>query len=388
MRCIVFYVSAGNGHKSAAESVKNNFKSLNKDAEIECIDILKYTNKIVDKFVTVGYDQSIKRSPYIFGRIYYRTEKKDQDIILSNMSYAVNKAMAFKLIPLINSFDPDIIISTHPFSTEIISILKRKYRYKLPLMTIITDFMPHSFYIHPQNNAYVVSNDVMKDELINYEVDEDIIYKYGIPIREGFLKEYHIEDVLRSFDLDPSVFTLLVMGGTTSSNKLKKLVQAISEVNLPIQAILVSGGSAKLYSAFTDIQKNSKTKLVVLGRTERIPELMQSCDAIITKPGGLTITESLVSNIPIIIFTPIPGVEMRNKEFLLQNKLALYIENVKEVHSFFKDMVYDKGILQDMRNLYKDFATPNSSKNIYNLSVGLINEYRKAKYAELKPILF
>jgi len=388
MRCIVFYVSAGNGHKSAAESIKNNFKSLNKDAEIVCMDIFKYTNKIVDKFVTVGYEQSLKISPYIFGRIYYHTEKKNQDIIFSNMSYAVNKAMTFKLIPLINRLDPDIIISTHPFSTEIVSILKRKYNYKIPLVTILTDFMPHSFWIHPQNNAYVVSNNVMKDELINYGVDEDIIYEYGIPVREGFLRKYSREDVLRNLDLDPLVFTLLVMGGSTSSGKLERLALEISEVNLPIQAILVAGGNSKLYNVFINIQKNSKIKLAVLNRTERVPELMQSCDAIITKPGGLTITESLVSNIPIIIFSPIPGVEIRNKEFLLQNKLAFYIENVKEVHNLLRDIVYDKKILEDMKSLYKNYATPNSSKNIYNLSIDIINEYRRKKYAELKPVFF
>lgn len=386
MRCIVFYVSAGNGHKSAAESIKSNFKSLNPDAEVRCMDILKYTNKIVDKFVTVGYEQSLKISPYIFGRIYYHTEKKNQDIIFSNMSYAVNKTMTFKLIPLINGLDPDIIISTHPFSTEIVSILKRKYNYKTPLLTVLTDFMPHGFWVHPYNNAYVVSNDVMKDELINYGVNKDIIYNYGIPIRKGFLEDYDREEVLNNLGLDPSIFTLLVMGGSTSSIKLEKLVEAISKVELPMQAILVSGGNQKLYSAFEDIQKNSNINLVVLGHTNKIPELMKSCDAIVTKPGGLTITECLVSNIPIIMFAPIPGVEMRNKEFLLQNRLAFHIENVKEVNNLLRNIVYDKSILENMRNIYNNYAKPDSAKNIYNLSVELVNSHRRVKYNEIKPV--
>ncbi len=386
MRCIVFYVSAGNGHKSAAESIKNNFLSLNPSAEVECMDILKCTNKIVDKFISVGYEQSIKISPYIFGRIYYHTEKS-QDVILGNMSYAVNRSMTFKLIPLINHYDPDIIISTHPFATEIISILKRKYSYRIPLITVLTDFMPHSFWVHPQNNAYIVSNEVMVNELVNYGVNKEIIYNYGIPIRESFYKDFNRNDVLKSLDLDPSMFTFLVMGGSTSSSKLEKLAEIISETNLPIQAVLVAGGSSKLYNSFTEIKQTSKIKLAVLGHTDRIPELMKSCDAVITKPGGLTITECLVSNIPIIIFSPIPGVEMRNKEFLLENKLAFYIENAKDVHILLDNIIFNRQTLKDMKNLYAKYAALNSAKDIYNLSVKIINEYRKVKYTKLKPIL-
>ncbi len=387
MRCIVFYVSAGNGHKSAAESIKSNFKSINKNAQIECIDILKYTNKIVDKFVSVGYEQSIKISPYIFGRMYYHTEKKNQDIIFSNMSYAINRTMTYKLIPLVNQFDPDIIISTHPFSTEIISILKRKYGYRIPLITVLTDFMPHSFWIHPQNNAFVVSNQVMKDELIRLGVKKDIIYNYGIPIRENFLKKYNRKQVLKELELDPAIFTLLVMAGSTTSSKIEKLVEVIAELSLPFQAILVSGGNLKLHSSFLEIQKSSKVNMCVLGYTNKIPELMQASDAIVTKPGGLTVTECLVSDIPIIIFSPIPGVEMRNKEFLLENKLALYIENVKDANSLLFDIIHNKEILINIKNEYKKYESSNSAKNLYNLSVNIINEYRKIKYSRLEPVL-
>jgi len=386
MRCLVFYVSAGNGHKSAAESVRNNFKSINPDAEVECLDILKCTNKIVDKFISVGYEKTIKISPYIFGKVYYHTEKT-QDVIFSNVSYAVNKSMTFKLIPLINRFDPDIIISTHPFATEIISILKRKYSYRIPLVTLLTDFMPHSAWIQPQNNAYIVSNETMIDEIAKYGIKRDNIYDFGIPIREGFLKEYNREEVLKELDLDPNVFTLLVMGGTTSSSKLEKLLEVVCKLDLPMQVVAVAGGSQRLYNSFLEIQKTSQIKTTVLGFTTKIPELMKSCDAIVTKPGGLTITECLVSKIPIIIVFPIPGVEMRNKEFLLSNKLAFLVENSKEVRALMKEIIADKTILKEMRDRYSNHAHLNSAKDIYNLSVDIINEYRKVKYAKLNPVL-
>ncbi len=42
---------------------------------------------------------------------------------------------------------------------------------------------------------------------------------------------------------------------------------------------------------------------------------MQASDLIITKPGGLTVTEALASNLPLLVFNSIPGQEEDNADF-------------------------------------------------------------------------
>lgn len=72
--------------------------------------------------------------------------------------------MTYRLLPLINDFNPDVLIATHPFPTEMLSILKIKHKTELPTMSILTDYAPHSFWLHPRIDAYVVSNSDMIPE--------------------------------------------------------------------------------------------------------------------------------------------------------------------------------------------------------------------------------
>ncbi len=69
----------------------------------------------------------------------------------------------------------------------------------------------------------------------------------------------------------------------------------------------------------------------VLGFTDKIPELMEVSDVIITKPGGLTVTESLAKNIPMIIPYFIPGQEEENAEVLVNAGAAIKVDSINEL---------------------------------------------------------
>ena len=61
---------------------------------------------------------------------------------------------------------------------------------------------------------------------------------------------------------------------------------------------------------------------------------MSISDLVVTKPGGLTTTESLASGLPIVVINPIPGQEEENATYLEKNKVAIWIKKGDCVDSY------------------------------------------------------
>ena len=114
---------------------------------------------------------------------------------------------------------------------------------------------------------------------------------------------------------------------------------------------------------------NSSDRIKILEYTNKVPELMHIADVVITKAGGLTITESLVSNLPIIIMNPIPGQEEENAEFLVNNKVAYWIKKDDSIARSLKTISRSPESIQMMRENTKLLAKPNATENICKILV-------------------
>ncbi len=186
MKILILSVSAGGGHSHAAEALKSYIKLNNNKAEITVIDTLKYINPLIDKVIIGSYLKTLKVTPSLFGKLYDHSE--DDEGLATVISSNLSKIMTYKLYHLINEFNPDIIICTHPFPAEMISIMKDKGKLNIPSLTILTDYSPHSFWIQEHTDAYVVSNSDMIDEMVSRNVPKNKIFDFGIPVSPSFLK--------------------------------------------------------------------------------------------------------------------------------------------------------------------------------------------------------
>ena len=93
-------------------------------------------------------------------------------------------------MPLVEEFRPDAIISTHPFATEMISLLKEDGKITAPLICVMTDYGPHRAWIHPYVDSYIVSNEGMVDTMAKMGAPREKIHPYGIPVEESFYEKW------------------------------------------------------------------------------------------------------------------------------------------------------------------------------------------------------
>lgn len=193
MKIIIFYASYGGGHLNAAKSINECINENYPEATVELIDCMKYVNKTVEKLTTAAYREMAKKAPWAWGRIYSDSQKGP----LAHLSSRSNKIMAIKLLKLLREKNADLIISTHPFSSQMCSYLKRKGKINSKIATIMTDFAPHDQWLVGSDftDYFFVANNKMKNYLINASIPENKIYVSGIPISNRFLKHYNKDEI-------------------------------------------------------------------------------------------------------------------------------------------------------------------------------------------------
>lgn len=369
-KVLIFYASYGGGHYTAAKSIEECINKNYSDADTELIDCMKYVNKPIEKITTAAYREMAKKLPWAWGRIYSDSQKGP----LAHITSRSNKIMAIKLLKLLREKNPDLIISTHPFGSQMCSYLKRKGKIHAKIATIMTDFAPHDQWLvgKEYTDYFFVAHNKMKDYLKTKNISENKIFATGIPISDRFQEKFDKQEILAHLKLSPNKKTLLFFAGgefglgkSNTVNIFECLVQNFDN----IQIIAIAGKNEKMKNQFDEIvRKANKQNLVkVLPFTNMVPELMSISDLVITKPGGLTITECLVSNLPIIVINPIPGQEEENAEFLVKAGVAIWIKKEDNYYQILSDLLFNTSKLNQMKENTKLLANKNSAQEICNI---------------------
>ena len=366
-KILLFYGSYGGGHLSAAKSLKEYIDKNYPESETKLVDCMEYINKTVNKITTSAYSYMAKKAPGVWKTVYNSSEKG----LFSKISNTANKQMASKLNKCISEFNPDLIISTHPFSSQMCSILKSKEKINCKVATVMTDFHIHNQWIvkHEYMDYYFVSNNQMKEDLCTKGVNENKVFVTGIPFSERFLQNFDKENIFKEFGLNTNKLTALFFaGGEFGLGKSRTFAIFESLVkNFPqVQVVAVAGRNEQMKKLFTDCVKtfHREDEICVLDYTNKVPELMAISDFVITKPGGLTTTESLVSSLPMIIINPIPGQEEQNAEFLENAGVGVWLKKNDDIKITLEKFFESKEKLNEMKNNAIKLARPNSIREI------------------------
>lgn len=378
-KIMILYASIGGGHYKAAEGIKNYLTEYYPNFKVEMIDALRYTNKVVDKLIINSYVNMARYSPKMWGEIYKISEKQYS---VANFSNMVQKLLSKKLFKLFKDEEPAVVISTHPFITEMVASLKKSEKTNCKLCVIITDYASHKFWeIKPEYvDMYFVANEEMKYGLVHNKIDSSKIFVTGIPVSPAFLKEYNKLEIYKDFNLSPQKRTVLIFGGGQfGMSNIKDFFKALLSIKEDIQIVAIAGKSKKNQNLFESLAKDSNKKVIVLGYTTKVPELMNISNFVISKPGGLTTTEILTCHLPFIIINPVPGQEEENANFLTNNGAATRLWDVKKAVPFFEQFFNDDFRINNMKIMQEYISKPNSTKDIVET---IVNAYLKEDKAE------
>jgi len=366
-KIIIFYGSYGGGHLSAARSIKEYLEKNYKNIDVLMVDCMEYISKTINKMTTKAYSDIAKNAKWAWGKIYYSAGKKPLLLVSTN----AQKLLAIKLNKLLQEFKPDIIISTHPFSSQMCAYLKNKYKISSKIASVLTDYAPHpQWLMYPdQVDYFFVAHDEMRKQLIETGIPEDKVFATGIPLSNRFLAHYDKTKILSEYNLSTNKKTILFFAGGEfgfGKDKTLKILKTLIKSFPEFQIIAIAGKNEKMKNNFEELVKESHSSdtVKILPFTNKVPELMSASDLVITKPGGLTTTESLASGLPIIVINPIPGQETENAEFLEKNHVGIWLKKNDNIEEKLFNIFNNPETLQKMKINARLLAKRNSTSDI------------------------
>lgn len=209
----------------------------------------------------------------------------------------------------------------------------------------------------------------MKNYLISKNISENKVFVTGIPISSRFLKNYDKKEILNEFELEENKKTILFFAGGEfglGKSKTVEIFENLIKNFSDIQVIAIAGKNVKMKLHFESIVKefNKEKNVKVLEYTNKVPELMTISDLVVSKPGGLTTSESLASNLPMIIINPIPGQEEENAEFLEEKGTGIWIRKNDSPYEVLKNIIDSPEKLEEMKKNTETLARKHSTEDI------------------------
>lgn len=368
MKIFITYAYAGVGHKKAAEAVGRALEGLNKQGlDVRVFDILDYTNPFFKSSYPGFYLFLINRLPALWGLMYYSLDSRIVDFLSAGIRKAVHKANCKRFIEFIKKEDPDVVISTHFLSSELVAGLKQKGEFKGKLITIITDFLPHSFWLARESDYFIGCLERTKKYLLARGIPEQKIKILGIPCDPVFSITKGRDILIKKLNLEQGFFNILIMSGGFGTGPIKDIICLASglddSIKKKLQFAVICGKNEDL---FKELEAYTKTglKLKLFGYMNNVDEFMEVSDLIITKAGGLTISEALAKKLPMIIVQPIPGQESRNCRILISYGTAVKAKNVKEVIWHIEDLMRFSQKIDNMKERSKLLSYQDAARNI------------------------
>lgn len=361
MKILITYVAAGAGHFKAAQAIYNYFKETNHYLDIELVDALGYCNSFFRNNYKNCYGFMINYTPWLWGFVFYLTSFGPLYPLTNLVHSFMNRLNASRLRKFLINADADYIISTHFLPSQIAASLVRNKRIKSKVITVITDFGVHPFWIHFGTDIYIASCDATRRLLISKGIREDRVKDLGIPIDSKFLKIQEKELLYSKFNIQKNKFTALVVTGSFGIGPIEKIVESLHK---DVQLLVVC---AKNKGLFHRLKRKNYPNVRVFGFVDNIEELMAVSDVVITKPGGLTIAELLARQLFPIFIYPIPGQETTNARVLEACGVGQSARNIEDIKGWvlaYKN--YPDRIMKAKENMMR-IRRPQAAEGIYNV---------------------
>ena len=371
-KILVLYATAGIGHKKASMAIKAAFDELKfNDVEVKLEDALDYTNRFFKWTYLKAYLLLVNKFPALWGFMYYLTDNFYANLIIAKIRRLNNWCNSRRLARYLVTEKPDVIISTHFFASEVISELKRAGVVASRLVTVVTDYRLHSWWLSKAADMYVVAGQDAYDDLIKWKVPAQKIKILGIPIEPVFTKKLDKAKILRDANLKEGVFTILVVGGGFGVGPIEEIIKTVGNVAYPIQIITVCGHNEELVKKLEALTPSIKAKVKICGFVNNVYEYMDVADILISKSGGITVSESLAKELPMVIIAPIMGQETRNSDYLIKHGAAVKIAKPSDLKEVVEDLVSHPEKAAAMKDAIRAIKKPLACYDIAKLAKDL-----------------
>jgi len=359
----MLHVRAGAGHERAARAVAAALGELRPGTIVDVRDALELSSRFLRTTYASAYNRVLARAPRVWGQVYKGTASP-YDSFRQRMRTWLAVWGSPKYFEAIRRFEPDAILCTQFLPAEVLATWREEGKVQVPVATVITDFAIHPIWVHRGTDHYFVAAPTVKEELVDTGlVTEDRVTVSGIPIDPKFAIPIAAADARRDLELDPdpSRLTLLLMGGGYGWGPIETMLDVVLAMPARVQALVVAGRNEALRERLAARAAGVADRVKVHGYTNQVERFLAASDLILSKTGGLTVSESMAVGVPMVVFRPLPGQEERNCDFLQESGAGIRVHDFEELHFRLMHFFHDSGRLAEMKTRARQVGKPRSA---------------------------
>ena len=364
MKILILSCNTGGGHNSAAAAIKEYFDS--KDIYSEIQDALAFDSRLKSDIISKGHIMLYKKAPGLFGAGYRFAEKHPSKPGTESLTYVIMKRGTEKLRDYLNENHFDAVLCTHVFACMMMTEVKKCYNLLIRSYFIATDYASYPGIEEVKADAFFIAHEYLIPEYLNYGVDEQLLIPTGIPIKHAFYNSLSREKARDFLGLPKDKRIILLMCGSMGCGPVYKLGKELLK-KLPEDAklVVVCGSNEKLVKKFEKLASDSRLR--VIGFTNKMNIYMDACDVVMTKPGGLSSTESATKALPMVLMNVVAGCETRNLDFFLNHEFAFSSETLDGLADEAISLLTDEEKIGNIRSRLRE------SFSVY--AAGMIGDY-------------
>ena len=369
-RILVLSASVGAGHLRAAQAVELALRERDPDATVRNIDVLELTNPLFRRLYGKAYLDLVNKAPHVLGYFYELLDQPTSPRHRGDrLRLMVEKLNLRKFEKLLKSEPWDIIVCTHFLPAEIIAHLRKSGKLSTPQITVTTDFETHRLWVNQPCELYCTATDEGAAYLQHWGVPAADIRVTGIPIHPHFGRPRERAECLARQGLHGDRPIVLQLAGGFGVGPIEQLYRALLEIDVPLEVVAVSGRNAALKEQLAAVPVPDRHAAHVLGFTDQMDELMAVADLVVSKPGGLTTSETLARGCAMAIVNPIPGQESRNSDYLLEHGAAIKINNLGTLTYKLREVLGNPVRLESLKTNARQIGRPQAAFDVAQLAI-------------------
>lgn len=376
-KVIILTLSVGSGHVQASSVIRDALADGHERLDLRILDAIPLSEPWFPWLYVQPYWWMLRYRRDAWRRLYEWRQRKNHRSTAPNWIFRYG---CVKVLRELQAFQPHLVIVTEVGAAEIAALGKRQGWYTSPILAVLTDFQAETPWVQPEIDFYCVATEQAKSQLIGWGISPHRILISGIPIDPAFALRFEKPETTRSLGLKPHRPVALLMAGGMGLAPLDQMAMQLEQCRMPLQVLAVAGHDRTLHDKLRRLRRKIALELLPFGWTNRVPELMAAADVLITKPGGLTVSEALASGLPMILTHPIPGPEERNIPYLVRHRVAIHARQIEEIPSLVSQLLSRPDQRNRMALRARELSRPEAAHGIAQVGKAMLE---KATYIDL-----
>lgn len=365
-RVLILYVRAGVGHERAARAVAQAMRETDPRSEPILHDALEFSTWPLRLLYASSYNRMLAKTPRVWGALYRRAGTRPHGFRARSRT-RLTMLFCKDFMGAVERYKPDSVLCTQFLPAEVYGTLRDEGTLRIPVSTVVTDFMIHPIWVYRGMDRYFVATQTTKDQLVDTgEVPPERVQVTGIPIDPKFAVAIECANARKQlgFDPDPGRTVVLVMSGGFGWGPVEQVLEVVLSLPDRVQAAVICGRNEGLRRKLAARVRGHEERIKISGFTDRVDLYMAAADVMVGKSGGLTTSEAMARGLPMIVFRPIPGQEERNCDFLLETGAGVRVHDYEELHYRLMSYLMHPEYLDVMRAAAARIGRPKSSSDV------------------------